>query len=79
MKEGTKVTYIGNPHKGPEKGIVKKIMDENRVSVVFSCAGNWDSYKDYTGAVCNIKDLLEDGSSIMKSKYTNTFDENRND
>ena len=42
-----------------ENGIVKEIRDSNMISVwvVYNCAGNWDRYRDYTGALTNLSDL----------------------
>lgn len=57
-RPGLKVTYIGNPHKGPEKGIIKSIpQDQNYRFVVFNCAGNWENYQNYTAAKCHISEL----------------------
>ncbi len=60
MNPGTKVTYIGNPYKGPEKGIVKSLsQDRKRAFVVFNCGNQWDRYQDYTAASCSLDDLVE--------------------
>jgi len=42
-----------------ENGIVKEIRDGriDGVWVVYNCSGNWDRYRDYTGALTNIRDL----------------------
>ncbi len=42
-----------------EDGIVKEIRDTNRtgVWVVYNCSGYWDNYRDYTGALTNLRDL----------------------
>jgi len=57
FEEGQKVTYIGNPHKGPEHGVVKRDVKEGLVPVVFNCGGDWANYKNYTAARCNPVDL----------------------
>lgn len=58
MKKGDKVTYQ-TPYK-TEKGIVKEIVSDTKVRVVFNCGGNWEDYKDYTSVLCNVSDLKKD-------------------
>lgn len=41
-----------------DNGIVKEITEE-RVFVVFNCAGDWENYKNYTGCLTKIKDLYK--------------------
>lgn len=58
---GDKVHY--QPvHYGDDKwedGIIKEIRDNKMdgVWVVYNCAGRWDKYMDYTGALTNLRDL----------------------
>lgn len=42
-----------------ENGIIKEIRNNkiDGVWVVYNCNGNWDNYKDYTGALTNLCDL----------------------
>ena len=53
---GEKVTYI-TPFKR-QQGIIKSVSDDKHVFVVYSCGGDWDNYKDYTGARTEVKDLV---------------------
>lgn len=57
IKEGQYVHYAPG-HGKKENGRVKSIT-EHAVFVVYNCDGNWDHYKDYTGANTNPKDLRE--------------------
>lgn len=55
LKEGDKVHYM--PAFGePENGIVKSVSFLY-ASVVYSCGGDWERYKDYTSARTAISDL----------------------
>lgn len=55
LKEGDKVHYC--PEYGKkENGIVKELRD-NGAFVVYHCAGQWDNYRNYTGALTDYKDL----------------------
>lgn len=42
-----------------ENGIIKEIRESRKdgVWVVYNCAGNWDRYREYTGALTNLMDL----------------------
>lgn len=42
-----------------ENGMVKEIRQgkNDGVWVVYNCAGNWDKFKNYTGALTNLRDL----------------------
>lgn len=42
-----------------ENGRIKEIRSNNHeaVWVVYNCAGKWDNYIDYTGALTNLRDL----------------------
>ncbi len=42
-----------------ENGLIKEIRDgkTDGVWVVYHCAGSWSNYKDYTGALTNLRDL----------------------
>jgi hypothetical protein len=61
IKAGTRVHYI--PFKGAkisdmENGIVKSIHpDCDKAWVVYHCAGEWDRYYKYTGALTRFEDL----------------------
>lgn len=59
FKEGDKVTYFGNKYKGLEHGVVYRTPWDNEdfVPVVYSCAGNWDRFKEYTPARTDRKEL----------------------
>lgn len=58
---GSKVHYQPEHygHDEFENGIVKEIREEklDGVWVVYNCAGEWDSYIDYTGALTHLRDL----------------------
>ena len=57
MKKGDRVTYV--PTVGtPEHGIVKR-MDGDHAFVVYSCAGEWGQYENYTAARTRLEDLRE--------------------
>ncbi|MFK7949236.1 MAG: hypothetical protein AB8G11_16715 [Saprospiraceae bacterium] len=57
MKVGDKVTYKDDGGFKKEFGIVKKVRNESQVAVVFNCANEWDNYMDYTGVVCQKRNL----------------------
>lgn len=57
LKEGQYVHYAPE-HGKKENGRIKSIT-EHGVFVVYNCAGNWDHYKDYTGANTNPRDLRD--------------------
>ena len=57
MDIGDKVTYKTSYK--VEHGIVKSISDFSYVFVVYHCGGDWNNYKDYTGARTAISDLIE--------------------
>jgi hypothetical protein len=61
LKVGDHVHYCPAHSKG-ENGIVKEIRENNTtgVWVVYNCAGNWDRYMDYTGALTNLQDLVKE-------------------
>ena len=42
-----------------ENGIIKEIRENktDAVFVVYDCAGDWKNYKNYTGALTNLRDL----------------------
>jgi len=57
LKVGDKVTYVPS-HGAKEHGIVKSIRDDGKIAwVVYHCAGNWNRFRDYTGAGTSISDL----------------------
>ena len=58
MKIGDKVAYI-KPDGSYENGIVKSFGMNEGVFVVFNCAGEWDSYQDYTAARCYRNQLVK--------------------
>ena len=41
-----------------ENGKIKEVRD-GKVWVVYHCAGNWDNFTNYTGALTNLRDLKE--------------------
>ena len=62
FKPGDKVHYISEYAITPdqyENGIVKEgdTYDQNAVRVVYHCNGDWENYKDYTGALTYIREL----------------------
>ena len=40
-----------------ENGIIKEIVDDEYVRVVYHCDNNWNNYQDYTGAMTAVRDL----------------------
>lgn len=61
LNVGDKV-YYQPEHYGDDKwenGIIKEIRPgkTDGVWVVYNCAGNWDCYMNYTGALTNLRDL----------------------
>ena len=52
IKKGDKVYYT-TPYDKKTNGIVKRIEDD-RVWVVYHCAGEWDNYENYTGALTHL-------------------------
>lgn len=54
-----------------ENGIVKEIPTDSSdcVRVVYHCGEDWENYKNYTGALTNIRDLE------LGWKYNNTNNE----
>lgn len=41
-----------------ENGVVKEFINEyNEIRVVYHCGGDWDNYKEYTGALIPVKHL----------------------
>jgi len=61
LKEGQRVHYQpSHYHENKwENGIIKEIRKgrDDGVWVVYNCGGNWDRYKDYTGAMTNLSDI----------------------
>lgn len=58
MKKGDKVTYTSkgaNPK--IQKGIVKEVVNDTRVRVVYNCGGDWANYENYTSILTMTKDL----------------------
>lgn len=47
LKEGDKVHYTTS-HGAIQNGIVKSVT-ESAIFVVYSCGGDWENYRDYTG------------------------------
>jgi hypothetical protein len=54
--EGTKVHYTSRHNGKKENGIVKTIRNGD-IFVVFYCNGDWENYKNYTGAFTKTEDL----------------------
>jgi hypothetical protein len=61
IRVGDKVQYgpVRNPKldRKYENGIVKELVDDEYVRVVFHCDGDWKNYKNYTSALTPIRDL----------------------
>ncbi len=60
LKVSDKVCYQPSHFPGDkwENGMIKEIRDSlDSVWVVYNCNGNWNRYKDYTGALTNLRDL----------------------
>lgn len=61
LKVGEKVYYqpVHYPDNQWENGIIKEIPKhtDTAVRVVFHCAGNWEEFQNYTGAMTNLRDL----------------------
>jgi len=59
LKIGDKVHYQPE-HYGDgrwENGVVKEVPAEDCARVVYHCNGDWKNFKDYTGALTNLRDL----------------------
>lgn len=57
IEPGTKVHYT-SPYLKKENGIVKSINEtRSEAFVVYHCAGEWDNYMNYTGALTPLEDL----------------------
>ena len=62
VQVGDKVHYDPLRHikgldKKYENGIIKEIVDNEYIRVVYHCDNRWDQYKDYTGAMTAVRDL----------------------
>jgi len=61
LKIGDKVCYQPKHYLDTvwENGMVKEIPDHTTeaVRVVYNCVGDWKHFKDYTGALTNLRDL----------------------
>jgi hypothetical protein len=62
LKIGDKVHYIpfeGCDESQYENGMVKEIPDHTNTSirVVYSCAGEWDNFMNYTSALTPLRSL----------------------
>lgn len=70
LKAGDYVHYT--PDAGPkENGRIKSIGSDGRASVVYKCAGEWDKYQEYTGAVTELNRLSRgwiDGDEPKEAK-----------
>lgn len=64
LKVGDKVCYQPSHYAENkwENGIVKEIPEftYESVRVVYNCNNDWENYKDYTGALTNLRDLTKD-------------------
>lgn len=40
-----------------ENGMVKEVVDNNTLRVVYNCGGDWENFKEYTGCSTNVRDL----------------------
>lgn len=70
LKIGDKVRYqpIYTDGNEWENGRIKEIREgtSNAVWVVYNCGGNWDKYKDYTGAKTRLIDLKIGWLEVVK-------------
>lgn len=62
LKVGDEVHYQPDHYKDEDKfenGVVKEIPEHDPmvVRVVYNCNGEWHRYKEYTGALTNLRDL----------------------
>lgn len=73
LHKGKKVCY--NPDYGKkENGIVKSICkDGKHAFVVYSCAGNWHRYEDYTAERTPIKDLDSGWDHETKTMFSEEY------
>lgn len=67
FKEGDEVTHVCH-HGGLENGIVKTIRDYSSAWVVYNCAGDWENYRLFTGALTNYSDLVKGWRAPMKDR-----------
>lgn len=60
IKVGDKVSYHPKHYSENhyEIGIVKEIVDNTSIRVVYNCGGDWENYMNYTGCLTNIRDLI---------------------
>ena len=61
LKVGDKVHYVKPGSGETENGMVKSIPEDSidSVRVVYSCAGEWENFMDYTSALTPLKFLRE--------------------
>lgn len=71
LKAGDYVHYI--PDAGDkENGRIKSIGSDGRASVVYKCAGEWEKYQEYTGAVTELNRLSRGWIDGDEPKENNT-------
>lgn len=61
MRISDKVYYQPD-HYPPEKwenGMVKEVVSDTSLRVVYNCNGDWKNFKDYIGCLTNTRDLTE--------------------
>jgi hypothetical protein len=56
-----------------ENGIIKEVVDDEYVRVVFHCNDDWENYNKYTGALTPVRDLYH-GWAVDVIKLTKRFD-----
>lgn len=73
-----KVTYVGNPYKGPINGIVKTMHPRLKAAwIVYDCV-DWGNYQDYTGNLTLFSELLPGwNQDIEEHTETVTIDKKR--
>jgi len=49
MKVGDYIIYTDKNSNRTEFGRIKSVVNEDFIFAVYSCAGEWDNFKDYTG------------------------------
>jgi len=55
VKVGDKVHYV---NRITENGIIKEVVDNDYVRVVFNCDQNWTRFQDYTSALTSTRVLF---------------------
>ncbi len=68
IKSGDKVYYTA-PHGKKENGMVKEVRDKIAF-VVYHCGGEWDKFRNFTGAATDLQELrkgwVDDKGQLLK-------------